>query len=140
MVVCLILLGFAGLPLNIPNNNKGGEDLRCYRSIADRIRSGEGYYQAAYSELLARGYPTTSIFNWRTPLLSWTFGHLPDLRIAQAMAIILSLFSIWLWVNISSLELSFGKVAAGSILLLELRYIVSCLIYTWLMNSGLEHS
>ncbi|MGD0276776.1 MAG: hypothetical protein ABSB79_12125 [Syntrophales bacterium] len=70
MVVCLILLGFAGLPSDLPNNKKRGEALNCYRSIVARIRSGEGYYQATYSELLTRGYPTASIFNWRTPLLS----------------------------------------------------------------------
>ena len=118
LVVGLIISGFASFSSDNSNSNRGGEDLRCYRSIVDRIRSGEGYYQAAYGELLSRGYPTGSIFNWRTPLLGWAFGHLPDLRIAQALAILLSLFSLWLWINISSIELSFGKVAAGSILLL----------------------
>ena len=118
MVVGLIIFGLGSLTSDNPDKSGAGEDLRCYRSIVDRIRSGEGYYQAAYSELVSRGYPTGSIFNWRPPLLGWTFGHLPDLRIALAAAIFLSLFTLWLWVSVSSKELSFGKVAAGSLLLL----------------------
>jgi len=133
MVVGLIFLGLVSFTSDNPDKSGGGEDLRCYRSIVDRIRSGEGYYQAAYSELVSRGYPTGSIFNWRPPLLAWTFGHLPDLRIAQAAAIFLSLFTIWLWVNISSMELSFGKVAAGSILLL------GAPIYSFLPDIYLAH-
>jgi hypothetical protein len=74
MVVGLIFLGLVSSASDIPNNSGEGEDLRCYRSIVDRIRSGEGYYKAAYSELLSRGYPTGSVFNWRTPLLGWTLA------------------------------------------------------------------
>ena len=118
MVVGLIIFGLGSLTPDNPDKSGGGEDLHCYRSIVDRIRSGEGYYQAAYSELVSRGYPTGSIFNWRPPLLGWTFGHLPDLRITQASAIFLSLFTLWLWVSVSSKELSFGRVAIGSLLLL----------------------
>jgi hypothetical protein len=62
MVVGLIFLGLVSFTSDKPDKDGGGEDLRCYRSIVDRIRSGEGYYQAAYSELVSRGYPTGSIF------------------------------------------------------------------------------
>ena len=133
MVVGLILLGLVSFTSNDPDKGGRGEDLHCYRSIVDRIRSGEGYYQATYSELSARGYPTGSIFNWRPPLLGWTFGHLPDLRFAQATAIILSLFTIWLWVSISSKELSFRRVAAGALLLL------GAPIYSFLPDIYLAH-
>src|SRR5262249_42674640 len=36
--------------------------------------AGEGYYAAAATELRARGYPTKSVFNWRTPLPIWLIG------------------------------------------------------------------
>jgi hypothetical protein len=133
MVICLISLGFTRLPLDIPNNNRRGEDLSCYRSIADGIRSGEAYYQATFSELRTRGYPTTSIFNWRTPLLGWAFGHLPDLRIAQMIAIFLSLFSICIWINITNTELSFAKATIGSFLFL------GAPIYSFLPDIYLAH-
>ena len=47
--------------------------------VRDRIRAGEGYYQVAAEELVERGYPTRSVFNWRTPLPMWTaHAFLPD--------------------------------------------------------------
>jgi hypothetical protein len=57
----------------------GGEgDMALYRAEVERIRAGEGYYQAAAAELIARGFPTRSVFNWRTPLPMWILGKLPD--------------------------------------------------------------
>ena len=93
-------------------------DLHLYRAIAERIRSGEGYYESSKAELVKRGYPTGSIFNWRPPLLSWALGHLPDLRIAKAAAMLLSLITVWLWVSIFGKELPFSKVFVGSFLVL----------------------
>ena len=43
----------------------------------DRIHAGEGYYRAAGDELRGRGYPTRSVFNWRTPLPMWLIGRMP---------------------------------------------------------------
>lgn len=53
-------------------------DIQLYQAEIDRIRGGEGYYAAAAAELRARGYPTASIFNWRTPLPMWLIGNLPQ--------------------------------------------------------------
>ena len=52
-------------------------DVALYQAEVARIRNGEGYYQAAAAELSARGYPTRSVFNWRTPLPMWLLGKLP---------------------------------------------------------------
>lgn len=93
-------------------------DFHLYRTIADRVRSGEGYYESAKAELVKRGYPTGSLFNWRPPLLGWALGHLPNLRIAKAAAIILSFITLWLWVSLLGKELPFGKVFVGSFLVL----------------------
>jgi hypothetical protein len=49
-----------------------------YNAEIDRIRAGEGYYAAAAAELRPRGYPTRSVFNWRTPLPMWLIGRLPS--------------------------------------------------------------
>ncbi len=56
----------------------GAGDIALYWAEVARIRAGEGYYQAAAAELTARGYPTRSVFNWRTPLPMWLLGRLPD--------------------------------------------------------------
>ena len=52
-------------------------DVALYNAEIRRIRDGEGYYQAAAVELRSRGYPTASVFNWRTPLPMWLIGKLP---------------------------------------------------------------
>jgi hypothetical protein len=53
---------------SVSTKDEGDGDLAAYQAITDRMRDGEGYYQAAHHELLARGYGTQSVFNWRTPL------------------------------------------------------------------------
>ena len=56
-----------------------------YRAEVDRIHRGEGYYQAAAAELTPRGYPTRSVFNWRTPLPMWLLGKLPAAAIGKVL-------------------------------------------------------
>ncbi|MGW8256459.1 MAG: hypothetical protein ACWGMZ_03135 [Thermoguttaceae bacterium] len=73
-------------------------DVELYWAEVNRIHQGEGYYQAAAEELPSRGYPTQSVFNWRTPLPMWMLGHLPLLPLgkyllgALALAVIISTF------------------------------------------------
>jgi hypothetical protein len=55
----------------------GPSDVALYHAEIERIHAGEGYYSAAAAELTARGYPTRSVFNWRTPLPMWLLGKLP---------------------------------------------------------------
>jgi len=65
-------------------------DLDLYRAEVARMRAGESYYQAAEAELTPRGYPTRSVFNWRTPLPVWLIAALPRLT-AQAVLVGLGL-------------------------------------------------
>ena len=58
-----------------PGRREG--DVALYRAEVDRIHAGQGYYQAAAAELLARGYTTRSVFNWRLPLPIWLIGRMP---------------------------------------------------------------
>jgi hypothetical protein len=64
---------------------RGPCDALLYRAEADRIRGGENYYEVAAQELRARGYPTRSVFNWRTPLPMWLIGKLPGAEWAKAL-------------------------------------------------------
>jgi hypothetical protein len=63
--------GFADAP------DRGPGDLALYNAEIRRIRAGDTYYQAANAELRQRGYPTRSLFNWRTPLPMALLGKLP---------------------------------------------------------------
>jgi hypothetical protein len=56
----------------------GTNDIALYQAEVDRIGAGETYYAAAAAELAPHGYPTRSVFNWRTPLPMWLIGVLPD--------------------------------------------------------------
>jgi hypothetical protein len=69
--------GFADAP------GRGPSDIALYQAEIDRMRGGETYYAAAAEELRSRGYPTRSIFNWRTPLPMWLIARLPSAVLAQ---------------------------------------------------------
>lgn len=78
-------------------NNRAGQqtgrasDVDLYRAEVARMAAGEGYYAAAAAELRHRGYPTRSVFNWRTPVPLWIFAQLPDPRWGKAVLIGLGL-------------------------------------------------
>lgn len=76
---------------NITENTNQAGDVALYRAEVDRIHAGEGYYQAIAAELTARGYPTQSVFNWRTPLPVWLLGELPT---AESGKLLLGLLAL----------------------------------------------
>jgi hypothetical protein len=55
-----------------------GNDIDLYRAIVQRVHAGQAYYPAHAAELVARGFPTRSVFNWRMPLPLALLGKLPD--------------------------------------------------------------
>lgn len=71
--------GFADAP------SRGPGDVALYRAEVDRMRAGETYYEAAADELPARGYPTHSVFNWRTPLPVWLVAKSPSEKFGNAL-------------------------------------------------------
>lgn len=72
--------------------SRGSEsDILLYQAEIERIRAGEGYYQAAAEELAERGYPTRSIFNWRTPLPVWMIAKLPTPSVGKGLLVLLAL-------------------------------------------------
>lgn len=52
-------------------------DAASYARIIERMRAGEGYYSAAHEVLVADGYGTRSVFNWRTPAWPTILALLP---------------------------------------------------------------
>jgi hypothetical protein len=80
--------GFADAP------DRGASDIELYRAEVARVHQGEGYYDSAAAELAARGYPTRSVFNWRTPLPVWLLGILPDPGVGRTLLSLLALSGI----------------------------------------------
>jgi hypothetical protein len=93
VLAVIVLVAAAGVAVTLsplassnlrPYRGEAG-DAALYRAEVDRIHRGEGYYQAAAAELTARGYPTRSVFNWRTPLPVWLLGKLPTAVLGKAL-------------------------------------------------------
>lgn len=60
-----------------PQGQAGRNDFLLYRRVVERVRLGESYYDAAHRELIARGFPSRSVLNWRTPCYAWFLGRGP---------------------------------------------------------------
>ena len=77
----LILLG-VGLwypPAPPPKKNSPpGGDIVLYRAVVERVSLGEPYYPTMRAELRRRGYPTASIFNWRSPATLLLMARAPS--------------------------------------------------------------
>ena len=84
---------------------RGHSDIELYRAEIDRMAAGEGYYKVAADELVQRGYPTASVFNWRTPLPMWLIAQLPSPVLGKALLGLLAL---------SVLLVGFEAVARGA--------------------------
>jgi hypothetical protein len=81
MCWCLLTASTAERPTTPPA--RGGSDLRLYRRIVERVHAGDNYYDAAGQELREQGYPTGSLFNWRTPLYALLIGSLSSITWGQ---------------------------------------------------------
>jgi hypothetical protein len=86
--------GFADAP------SRGPGDVKLYQAEIARMQQGEGFYAASAAELKPRGYPTRSLFNWRTPLPVALVGMFADVRVGQAFlgaAALLLMFLAFDW-------------------------------------------
>jgi len=97
---------------------QGGSDLRLYRSIVERVHEGENYYDAAGTELRTQGYPTGSVFNWRTPVYAWVIGKLPAPFWAQVLLVLLALVTLLMAFGVVQRASGTWPAAAGVLLLL----------------------
>ncbi len=73
---------------DVREENARSGDVYLYMSEIKRIHAGENYYQVAAEELVAKGYPTASVFNWRTPLPMWLIGKLPEPLLGRLILIV----------------------------------------------------
>jgi hypothetical protein len=88
VVLAGVFLATAPAPPPVCNVRLEGSqtgDVALYRAEIDRIHAGEGYYQVAAEELVARNYPTRSVFNWRTPLPMWPIGKMPAVVLGKVL-------------------------------------------------------
>jgi hypothetical protein len=97
-LVLLSLLAMVALglwhsrPLPPLRSSPPGGDINLFRAVVERMNQGEPYYPAMRTELIARGYPTASFFNWRPPGIFTLLSRAP--RLAHATMLILAVMAL----------------------------------------------
>jgi hypothetical protein len=97
--------------------DRGPGDVALYGAEVQRMRDGYGYYDAVNAELRARGYPTRSVFNWRTPLPVWLIATLPDLITAKLVLGLCAALLVWMAFQLLVDEGTLGDGLLGVVLL-----------------------
>ncbi|MGA2034905.1 MAG: hypothetical protein ABSG68_21865 [Thermoguttaceae bacterium] len=103
-------------------------DAALYRAETDRIHNGENYYRIAAEELPARGYPTRSVFNWRTPLPMWFIGRMPTVEVGKIILCVLALALLLLAFEVTSREELHGLPCALPLMVLLVGPLLPCLL------------
>lgn len=114
VAVTAVLIGISLSPLRsgyADAPSRGAGDVELYHAEVVRMRAGENYYLAAKTELEARGYPTRSILNWRTPLPMAFVAALPNENIARGLLIAIAIAVLGLACHAVANE--HGMAAAG---------------------------
>lgn len=106
--------------------NRGPGDIALYRAELERMHAGESYYAVAADELPARGYPTKSVFNWRTPLPLTLIAALPSVELGRVLLGLLAAGTLTLGLLFVVRE---GGMASGFVVALPL---VGALLPCWL--------
>lgn len=92
--VCLFLSVGPPPKLGGPVGVQG--DVALYTAVVERLHAGEDYYDVMGVELQSRGFPVSSVFNWRTPLHLELIAHLPALDGARALLLAVAICAIGL--------------------------------------------
>ena len=74
-------------------------DVDVFRKVATRVGRGDSFYDATQQEFRAHGYPTRSVFNWRTPIYAWFLGRVTGFDCGRWLLMMLWTllpFAVWL--------------------------------------------
>lgn len=91
VILFLAVVGCLSISLGPPpklSSGTGQGDVALFSAVAQRVHAGQAYYDAMGGELRSRGYPTLSVFNWRTPLHLELIAHLPSLHWARVLLLL----------------------------------------------------
>ncbi len=79
MMVLLVAVSLSPLASGFADKpSRGAGDVHCIRRKFSASPPAKVTIRPLRQELHQRGYPTRSVFNWRTPLPMWLLGKLPS--------------------------------------------------------------
>lgn len=84
----LVIISETVSPVSSPRSEQMDAD--AYLGVLALMRGGSSYYHAAHEVLLAKGYGTTSVFNWRTPAWPKLIAFFPSIVWVQVSLTILA--------------------------------------------------
>lgn len=84
-----------------------------YEAIILGMQSGGSYYAVSARKLVEFGYPTASVFNWRTPLPMWLLAQFPSPGWGRVLLCGLGFLVIWMAFEALGREHQPGSIPAG---------------------------
>ncbi|HEY2482052.1 MAG TPA: hypothetical protein VGI30_07640 [Caulobacteraceae bacterium] len=99
LLAALIVLGLA-LPTEFPIANPargGGDNVRFYAQVIDRVRRGQPYPAAAVAELRAEHSAVRPFVVVRPPLLATAMARLPNVATADVILAVLAVATAFAW-------------------------------------------
>jgi hypothetical protein len=94
-----------------------GDDFLLFRRLAEHVRAGENYHDAAFREMRAHRFPTGSPFNFRTPTYAWVLGVFPSDAWGRALLILIAAAALAANFFAELRELSVVGAAIGALFL-----------------------
>ena len=132
--LCLALAGCLAVSLGPApkiSTGTGQRDVDLNYAVAQRVRAGQGFYDAMGGELRARGYPLRSVFNWRTPLHLELIAHLPSPDWARILLLLGAACAIGL--NVAAMCRDKHNALAGvQLLLLSMPLAITAMPHSYL--------
>lgn len=92
-------------------------DVDLYKAIIGRVHDGQNYYDAVGTELRARNYPVKPIFNWRQPTYAFLLAHLPSMKWASGILIVVGSLFVTLCLVRFGMRTAGGAAAAVTLAL-----------------------
>src|SRR5262245_34689417 len=69
-----------------PRHGPAETDADLFRKVVERVRSGQGYYEAQEQVFDEYKYPVSSVLNYRTPVYAWVLAAIPHGRDRAVLA------------------------------------------------------
>lgn len=79
-----------------PQAEVGGDDLRLYKAIVERMQAGEDYYTVAAEEQRARGFPLQPFVTMRLPSLAYVLSTLGT-TLSYSLELLIGLATLYVW-------------------------------------------